>query len=61
MPLVRFLANYDHHIKGKLITYAYKAGQVKMVTTPCATAAVSAGKAVRVKRESSNEARGQNR
>lgn len=56
MPWVRFLERFDYHVPGKMVTIAYKAGQVKNVTTPCATMAKSAGKAVAAKKDDANEA-----
>ncbi len=46
MPWVHFTANFDWsppEFNGH-VTTAYKAGAVTMVTTPCAIAALAAGK-----------------
>ena len=48
MPWVRFTADFDWK-PTRRVTYAYRAGDQKMVTTPCALAAVAAGKAVKGK------------
>lgn len=45
MPRVRFTADMDWRPK-QGVTIAYKAGWSGLVTTPCAEAAVAAGKAV---------------
>lgn len=47
MPHVRFTADFDFKPKPS-VTVAFKAGDQKLVTTPCADAAVAAGKAVPV-------------
>lgn len=44
MPWVRFIADFDFKPK-RAVTIAYRRGMVKMVTTPCANAALAAGKA----------------
>lgn len=47
MPWVRFVSDFDWRdprMMRRLV--AYRAGQIKMVTTPCAQAALSKGKAV---------------
>ncbi len=44
MPWVRFTADFDFKPK-RAVTVAYRQGMVKMVPTPCATAAIAAGKA----------------
>lgn len=44
MPWVRFTADFDFKPK-KAVTIAYQSGQVKLVTSPCARAAIAAGKA----------------
>lgn len=49
MPRVRFTANFDFKPKPS-VTQAFKAGEEKMVTTPCAEAAVKAGKGQIVKK-----------
>ena len=55
MPWIRFTADFDWRPKHG-VTIAYKAGMVKLVTTPCAVAAIAAGKAERtVKPKSSND------
>lgn len=51
MPWVRFTADFDFKPM-PAVTYGYRAGHVGNVTTPCATAAVAAGKAVRMKKPS---------
>lgn len=56
MPRVRFLEKFDYHVPGRPVTLAYKPGEVRMVTTPCAQAAIAAGKAVPVQKEQPNEA-----
>lgn len=47
MPRVRFTADMDWSPK-QGVTIAYRKGWSGMVVTPCADAAVAAGKAVRV-------------
>jgi hypothetical protein len=49
MPWVRFLADYDWRAT-PAVTFAYKAGTVANVTTPCAKAAKAAGKATPTER-----------
>jgi hypothetical protein len=44
MPWVRFLAGFDFKPK-PAVTIAYRPGDVKLVTTACARAALAAGKA----------------
>jgi hypothetical protein len=44
MPWVRFTSSFDFKPK-PTVTLAYHAGDVKLVTTACATAALRAGKA----------------
>jgi len=44
MPWVRFTAGFDFKPR-RAVTVAYQAGQVKLVTSPCARAAIAAGKA----------------
>ena len=48
MPWVRFTGNFDWYPPERNGRYclAYKVGTVALVTTPCATAAKAAGKAV---------------
>jgi hypothetical protein len=46
MPRVRFTADFDWKPKPQ-VTQAYREGFEGMVTTPCAEAAVKAGRAVR--------------
>lgn len=48
MPHVTFLTDYDFHPTSQ-VTIAYKAGHTYNVTTACATQAIAAGKAKRVK------------
>lgn len=43
MPVVKFSADFDWKPKAA-VTIAYKAGMQLLVTTPCAMAAVAAGK-----------------
>ena len=50
MPRVRFTAPFDWKPRPQ-VTQAYRAGFEGMVTTPCAAAAVNAGKAVKIKRK----------
>lgn len=47
MPYVRFVDSFDW-VRSPAQTVGYKAGWEGLVTTPCASAAVAAGKAVRV-------------
>jgi len=49
MPWIRFTADFDFKPKAA-VTLAYVAGQEKNVTRECASRAVAAGKAVRIKR-----------
>lgn len=56
MVWVRFTDKFDYHVPGKPVTIAYKAGQVKNVTTPCAKMATGSGKAVAATRDQQNEA-----
>lgn len=53
MPRVRFTDSFNWDIPGsnRRQTVAYKAGDLFMVTTPCALAAIEAGKAVRIDNE----------
>jgi len=46
MPWVRFTADFDFKPM-PTVTQAYRAGQVVLVTTPCAEAAIAKGKAVK--------------
>jgi hypothetical protein len=46
MPRVRFTADFDFRPK-QGVTIGYKAGWAGLVTTPCASQAVAAKKAVR--------------
>jgi hypothetical protein len=46
MPWVRFIADFDFKPAPR-ITLAFHAGQVRLVTTACAAAASTKGKAVR--------------
>jgi len=48
MPWVKFTADFDWK-PTRQTTVAYRAGDEKLVTTPCAKAAVAAGKAVKGK------------
>lgn len=48
---IRFLADYDFRATPGS-TIAYKAGMVQNVTAKCATLAVAAGKAVRLRKAS---------
>lgn len=50
MPRVLFLQDFDWSPRPG-VTIAFKAGMGLLVTTPCAGAAVRAGKAERVKRD----------
>lgn len=50
MPWVRFTANFDFKPKPQ-VTQAYLAGDERNVTTPCAKAAIAAGKAVEIERK----------
>lgn len=61
MPWLKFTEKYDYHVPGKPVTIAYKPGQVKNVTTPCAMKAQAARKAVPATREDRDEAARQNR
>jgi hypothetical protein len=61
MPWVRFTSKFDYHIPGRPVTLAFKAGEVRMVTTPCSVAAKAAGKAVPATEEERNEARSKSR
>jgi len=55
MPWVRFIADFDFKpVPG--VTIGYLAGMEKNVTTPCAGAAVDAGKAVRLKKSTKTAA-----
>lgn len=47
MPWVRFMADFDWKPK-PAVTLAFRAGEERLVTTPCAAAAVAAGKAERI-------------
>lgn len=49
MPRVRFTQDFDWRAT-PAVTMAYKAGTVDLVTTPCAEAAIAAGKAEAVQR-----------
>lgn len=44
MPRVRFLADFDFKPSSQ-VTMAYRRGEEKLVTTPCAEAAIGKGKA----------------
>ncbi|MFN3549620.1 MAG: hypothetical protein ACK4U0_19205 [Mesorhizobium sp.] len=55
MPWVRFTAPFDWKPVPQ-VTIAYQPGQQRNVPTPCATAAVKAGVAVRIKRERKQDA-----
>lgn len=55
MPWVRFTEKFDYHVPGKPVTIAYKPGQVKNVTTPCAKQAKASGKAIAAKKEHAHE------
>jgi hypothetical protein len=57
MPWVRFSADFDFKPKPSL-TLAYRAGDEKLVTTPCAQAAVAAGKGTIVKKARKGKADG---
>lgn len=52
MPWVRFEQAFDWKPKPS-VTQAYLPGQVKLVTTACAVAAIAQEKAVRVKKPAS--------
>lgn len=47
MPWVRFTADFDFKPK-PAVTIAYRAGDDKLVTTPCANAAIALGKATKL-------------
>lgn len=57
MPWVRFTADFDFKPKAA-VTVAYKAGDEKMVTTPCAAAAVARGKGEIVNKKRKGAANG---
>jgi hypothetical protein len=44
MPRVKFLADFDFKPTPQ-VTIAYRAGQTKLVTTPCSEQAIARGKA----------------
>ncbi|MGV3649846.1 MAG: hypothetical protein ACO1OK_00340 [Devosia sp.] len=50
MPWVRFLADHDHK-PTRQVTIAYRAGQVRLVTTACAKRAIALGRAVQHSRK----------
>lgn len=50
---VRFTADHDHREPG--FTIAYKAGMTQNVTAKCATLAIAAGRAVRLRKTSKDE------
>lgn len=58
MPHVHFTHDYDHHPRSGVII-AYRAGMTLNVTTACATRAVAAGKAKRVKTPNKDEGYGE--
>lgn len=55
MPWVRFTADFDFKPKPQ-VTLAFRAGQEKNVTTPCAEAAIAKGKAVKLPRKRKGDA-----
>ncbi len=57
MPWVRFSQPFDWKPKPS-VTIAFRAGDEKLVTTPCAHAAVAAGKGVVVKKSRKGKADG---
>lgn len=50
MPWLRFTGDFDWKPKPS-VTVAFLNGQERLVTTPCANAAVARGKAVRLRKE----------
>lgn len=56
MPRVKFTADFDWK-PTRQVTIAYRAGDLEMVTTPCANAAIAAGKAekITVKRKANTD------
>lgn len=57
MPWVRFTQAFDWKPQPS-VTIAYQAGQVKLVTTPCAEAAIAKGKAERTTKPQSERRNG---
>jgi len=57
MPWVRFDLAFDWKPQPN-VTIGYLPGQVKLVTTPCAEAAVAKGKGARVKKPASERKNG---
>lgn len=57
MPWFKFTQAFDWKPRPS-VTIAYLPGQVKLVTTPCAEAAIAKGKGVRVKNPSSERKNG---
>lgn len=57
MPRVRFSADFDWK-PTRQVTIAYRAGAEELVTTPCATAAVAAGKAEKIASKGRGKANG---
>lgn len=49
MPWIEFISRFDWSPPqlGRRWTVAYRIGDVRLVTTPCARAAIAAGKAIR--------------
>lgn len=54
MSWVKFTADFDY--RKPAFTIAYKAGMTQNVTAECATLAVAAGRAVRLKKTKKDEA-----
>jgi len=50
MPRVRFSEDFDWK-PTRRVTIAYRVGTEEMVTTPCAAAAIAAGKASKITRK----------
>lgn len=56
MPWIRFISHFDWvDPRMKQMLVAYKAGQIRMVTTPCAQAAILKGKAVQSSRKEAQD------
>lgn len=53
MAWVKFTADHDHREPG--FTTAYKTGMVENVTAKCATLAIAAGRAVRLRKAHKDE------
>lgn len=49
MPWVRFTRPFDWWLRPRIVQ-SFKAGEERLVTTPCANAAIKADAAVRIKR-----------